>query len=430
MEGEFIMKKKIATLLVAAMLTLSLAACSKGGSSDTSSTNDKGSDITTIRFYGSDSEYNQNIVAGFEKENPDIKVEIVPVDFDNAEKVIKTGIASGDPVDVSFYWGTNINAFVDNDMAYDFTADLEANNNEWKDTFIPIYLDAGKLNDRYYAVSYQPVIETLYYNADLLKENGIEVPKSWDEMLEACKILKEKNIYGIGNWSGQNHQLMIFSYQGMANAGNLEDVTNGKVDFTTVDAFKPGLELIKTAYDNGYWYPGEGALVATKDQVQAAFYQGKVAMLFDAGSNVGTYQQECEFELGIMQYPTPTADSKYPVNVVTNALFIPSNAKHKEEAVKFVKYYTSDAGMAEIVKSGRLPSTVSMQDKVDNELMKTLLATTTGDNVVSYRQLQNLSSQINAYVQNDLIGTICTGTSIEDTLKQLEQLRLTATQGK
>ena len=40
----------------------------------------KSGEVTTIRFYGSDSEYNQNIVAGFQAENPDIKVEIVPVD--------------------------------------------------------------------------------------------------------------------------------------------------------------------------------------------------------------------------------------------------------------------------------------------------------------------------------------------------------------
>lgn len=422
MKGELIMKKKFATLLVAAMLAMSLVACSN---KESSSTSNEGSKKTTIRFYGSDSEYNQNIVAGFEKENPDIKVEIVPIDFDNAEQVIKTGIASGDPVDVSFYWGTNINAFVDNDMAYDFTKDLEANNNEWKDTFIPIYLDAGKLNDRYYAISYQPVIETLYYNADIFKENGIEIPKTWDEMLEACRILKEKEIYGIGNWSGQNHQLMIFAYQQMANAGILDEVTSGNVDLTTVDAFKPSLEMLKTAYEENYWYPGEGALVATKDQVQAAFYQGKIAMLFDAGSNIGAYQEECDFELGIMRFPTPTEDSLYPVNVVTNALFIPSNAKHKDEAVKFIKYYTSDAGMQEIIKSGRLPSTVSMQDSVSNELMKNLLATTTGDDVVSYHHLQNLSSQINSFIQNDLIGMVCTGTSVEDVLKQLEQLRIT-----
>ena len=110
------------------------AAGDTSAAGDTATEAAKSGEVTTIRFYGSDSEYNQNIVAGFQSENPDIKVEIVPVDFDNAEQIIKTGIASGDPVDVSFFWGSQINAFTDDNMAYDITPYLTENNNEWKDT--------------------------------------------------------------------------------------------------------------------------------------------------------------------------------------------------------------------------------------------------------------------------------------------------------
>lgn len=115
---------------------------------------------------------------------------------------------------------------------------------------------------------------------------------------------------------------------------------------------------------------------------------------------------------------------KYGVNVVTNALFIPANAKQPEEAVRFIKYYTSDAGIAEIIKSGRLPSTLSMQDKVDSKLMQELLATTVGENVVGYEHIQNLSSEISAYVTNDLVSGVCTGLSVDDVLQGLENLRL------
>ena len=115
---------------------------------------------------------------------------------------------------------------------------------------------------------------------------------------------------------------------------------------------------------------------------------------------------------------------KYGVNVVTNALFIPANAKQPEEAVRFIKYYTSDAGIAEIIKSGRLPSTLSMQDKVDSKLMQELLATTVGENVVGYEHIQNLSSEISAYVTNDLVSGVCTGLSVDEVLQGLEDLRL------
>lgn len=167
------MKRKLSVILTAALVagmaltgcgnqsqkpSETTAAAGSSASTDSSTGASEAGKGTTIRFYGSDSEYNQNIVAGFQSENPDIKVEIVPVDFDNAEQVIKTGIASGDPVDVSFFWGSQINAFTDNKMAYDLTPYLTENNNEWLNTFVPAYIDSCKVEDKYYAVSYQPVI--------------------------------------------------------------------------------------------------------------------------------------------------------------------------------------------------------------------------------------------------------------------------------
>ena len=64
-----------------------------------------------------------------------------------------------------------------------------------------------------------------------------------------------------------------------------------------------------------------------------------------------------------------------------------------------------------------------MQEKVSDQLLKDLLATTTGSNVVGYIQMQGLSSEINSYLQNDMVGSVCSGTSVSDALKQLENLR-------
>ncbi|WP_347062581.1 ABC transporter substrate-binding protein, partial [Hungatella hathewayi] len=221
-----------------------------------------------------------------------------------------------------------------------------------------------------------------------------------------------------------------FAYQYMANDGTLEEFVSGKGDFTQCEGLKKCLENWKSVYDAGYWYPGEGALTSTKDQTQAAWYQGKVAMMFDAGSNAGEYTKNSEFEVGILPFPYVAEGGKYALNTVTNALFIPANAKHPEEAVRFMKYYTSDAGIEEIIKSGRLPATISMQDKVDSQILKDLLATTVGDNVVGYKQMQGLSSEINSFLQNDMIGMVCSGTSVEDTLQQLEDLRQGTVKGE
>ena len=419
------MKRK-SIVLLSLVLACSMALAFAAGAKESAGA---AQEVKTIKFYGSDAQYNKNIIAKFEAENPDVKVQIVPIDFDNAEQIIKTGIASGNPVDVSFFWGSQISAFVSSGMALDLTPYLTANNGEWMNTFVPKYIDAGKIDGKYYAVSYQPVIETLFVNETIFAENNLQVPTTWDELLVVAEKLKQKGIYALGNWSGQNHQLLVFAYQVMANNGVLEQAAAGKLPFAGANeapGLRTALELLRDVYKKGYWYPGEGALTATKDQVQAAFFQGRIAMLFDAGSNVGQYEKDAPFKVGVAKFPLVEKGGKYGVNVVTNALFVPVNAAHKEEAVRFIKFYTSEAGQSETMATGRLPSIKAKQDKIDNKLMQALMNTTTGDNVVSYRHMQNISPEVNSYLQNDLVGAVCAGESIDSALAKLEALRVKA----
>ncbi len=437
------MKKGLSVICALSMFCTVLSACGSSSSSTSPSTEasttvsaetsapeetekDTAGEVTTITAYISDAEYNHNIIAGFEAENPDIKVDIVPVDFDNAEQVIKTGIASGNPVDVSFFWGTQIEAFSRDGMALDLTPYLEENNNEWKDTIVPASLEGSKFDGKYWAVPYQQVIETIFYNKDLFEEYNLEVPTTWDEYMEVCEVFKQNGIYGIGNYKNINNQMIWTALHEMANNGTLELYTSGQGDFTKCTELKECLERLKDMYDKGYWYPGEGALVATQDQVQAAWYQGQIATFVDAGSNAGTYDSECDFEVGVMRLPVVREGGKYAFGVITNALFIPVNAKHPEEAVRFMKYYTSDAGIAEIIKSGRLPATVSMLDKVDSPIMQDLINTTLGDDAVGYSLLQYISSEIYAYIEDDMVGAACSGQPIDEILQELEDMRLRA----
>ncbi len=412
------MKKKIISVMLVLLLLFSTSIFASGAG-------ESKSEVTKIRFYGSDAEYNRNIIAMFEAENPDIKVEIVPVDFDNAEQVIKTGIASNNPVDVSFFWGAQIKSFVTDGMALDLTPYLTADNNAWLDTFVPAYIDAGKIDGKYYAVSYQPVIETVFINKDLFEQYGLELPTTVDEMLEVSAEFAKHGIYGIGCWTGQNHQLLPWTYQIYAKNGVLEDATTGKLPLDATPGLKEDLEIVKNFYDKGYWYPGEGALTATKEQVQAAFYQGKIAMLFDAASNAGTYEQNADFEIDVIKTPLVEEGNPYTVNVVTNALFIPANAKHPEEAVKFIQFYTTDAAIEEIIKSGRLPSTKSMQDAFDDPVLVHLMTNT--EDAIGYQHLQNLSSEMASYLQNDIVSSVCSGImTIDEAVAHAEELRLKA----
>ena len=126
-----------------------------------------------------------------------------------------------------------------------------------------------------------------------------------------------------------------------------------------------------------------------------------------------------------MTYPLVDANGKYGINVITNALFIPTDAKYKDEGAEFIKFYTSPEGQAITNASGRPPSTIAAQSAVTNKLVNDILATTRAPNSVGYAHMQNISSDINVFFEH-MISAVCSGESIDDVLNELEKLRLEA----
>ncbi|MGD9201139.1 MAG: extracellular solute-binding protein, partial [Chitinispirillia bacterium] len=152
---------------------------------------------------------------------------------------------------------------------------------------------------------------------------------------------------------------------------------------------------------------------------------GKIAMVFDANSDAGKFEEEASFKVWAIPFPLIKAGGKYTVNVVTNALFIPANAKHPDEGVEFMKFYTSPAGQAITNASGRPPSTKTMQESVKNPLVKEILSHTRQPNSEGYSHIQNISAEISHYFTN-MVSSVCAGQSIDEALEELEKLRLKA----
>ncbi|WP_338044767.1 hypothetical protein [Paenibacillus periandrae] len=48
-------------------------------------------------------------------------IQTIPVDWGNLEKVVKTGIASGQPADIYAYWPNNLKTMIDSKMVTDLT---------------------------------------------------------------------------------------------------------------------------------------------------------------------------------------------------------------------------------------------------------------------------------------------------------------------
>ncbi|USK36508.1 extracellular solute-binding protein (plasmid) [Bacillus sp. F19] len=189
--------KKVASILFAASLTVSgLAACSTGNKEQNSGTKDG---VTTIEFWAAPNPtqqvYWKEVAEEFTKENPEIKVNVSPMkESPTSEAGIQSAIAGGSAPTMS----ENINRGFAAQLA-DSKALVPLDELDGWDKVKESRKMENTMKGWEFADGHQYVLP-IYSNAmlfgwrlDILKELGYnEPPKTYSEMLDVAKKLKEK----------------------------------------------------------------------------------------------------------------------------------------------------------------------------------------------------------------------------------------------
>lgn len=138
----------------------------------------------------------QSIIDGFEKEHPDVDVEVQWCGRDN-KKILKPALEGGETIDV-FDYPIEINL---KDYILDLTPYVDktyqaSEGKKFSETLLPSLLETPKsmleLTDIQPAVGYKPWMSLFMYNKSIFDEVGIkEEPKTWQELDEACAKIKE-----------------------------------------------------------------------------------------------------------------------------------------------------------------------------------------------------------------------------------------------
>lgn len=165
-----IMKKRVlAAFLSAAMVIGLLSGCAtsgnSGGSSEDSSKEDGEVTLTFLNKYPEDpyAQYFVDAVATFEKEHPDIKIEMENVS-DEAIKDKLSVMASGEQMsDIFFSWtGERVKRFARNDLVLDLTSYLK-DDSAWADSFLPAFLNNATYDGKTYAIPFRSSIMYFVY---------------------------------------------------------------------------------------------------------------------------------------------------------------------------------------------------------------------------------------------------------------------------
>lgn len=270
-------------------------------------------------------------------------------------------VASGNTPDVFICNpGPNLTQYVESGAAADLTDILKNQESEWYGNFTDGIFERITYDGKIMAVPTNFAAACVFYNTDIFKKAGVEVPKTYDELLAACKKIKEAGYTPISCSAGTAWCLsMIAGYLCDREGGpdNLVGVNAGTLDWTSptfVDAAKKLKELSQYFQDT--------AAGDSNDQATANFYNGDAAMLVQGSwaiAQINGNNPEFEDKCGVFQFPAIEGGSDPNRMIVkTDNLVMSSTTKHKEAALALMKMFTDDTAQkytAEV--AGKIPVT-------------------------------------------------------------------------
>ncbi len=123
-------------------------------------------------FSGGDGLYMDQIVAEFNKQHPDIKVNSTLLEWGQYYTKLTTGIATGNAPDVAVSHTSRLRDLVDQGLLMELDNPAKMENVNW-DTFFPAILDATILDGMHYAIPIDTHPIVLYYNKDYVEKAGL-----------------------------------------------------------------------------------------------------------------------------------------------------------------------------------------------------------------------------------------------------------------
>ena len=366
------MKKQITALALAAAMSVSLlAGCGSGGpGSGAPAGAQSGGEqqVLEVALFegGLGAEFWREIIAEFEKEHPDIRVEatINP----KVGEIIRPRIVAGDPPDFIDLSDTDVSgvltAMIKDRQLTDLTDVFEGpaygQDVPLKDLIADGFLTGRKFapygdGKTYIAPKYCGPIG-LVYDAALFEEKGWQAPVTWDDFFALGDKAKAEGIALITFPGIYPYYLEHFVLSSLASSVGTEGMND-------IFAFKEGsfstpevmavLEQLQRIGEGGYLLEGSAALNHTQSQTEMMLGN---ALFVPTGSWVegemeGAPRRE-GFAFGMCTGPVAdAADDKY---VYSNygQLFIPKDAKNPEAAKEFLRFYYTEASAASLAKYG------------------------------------------------------------------------------
>ncbi|UOQ45614.1 extracellular solute-binding protein [Halobacillus salinarum] len=321
---------------------------------------------TTLTFFSTattedDKAAIDDAIKKFEEEYPEIKID-ANYPADGYEDMLRVKMAANDMPDLfdTHGWAK---------LRYgDYVEDLS--DMDWVKNLDPaldtiLKDDSGKV----YAYPLNQAKDGITYNANLLKEYGIEPPTTFDDFMKALHTIKEKSggevtplwFYGsdksaFGQYFDQLATPLLITDK---EHDYSEELLDGSFDWSNY-TFLP--EKLKEMQEDGLL--NKDALTAQIQQQATLMAQGKIGFTFGGGS-IGPAVEKLNPDVKVGVIPMPAiheGDKPSWIGGERHTVAVWKDTKHKEEAKKFIEFLAQPEIAKDIAEGTSLPAGLANVD--------------------------------------------------------------------
>jgi len=316
----------------------------------------------------------KKIIAMFEAEHPDIKVQMVTVaGFTDYLTKLQTLLAAGTPPDVITLGNEWFPAFLAKGAFQDLTPFVENDPDFTLDDYIPLTLEVLMRDGKLYGLPTSFSVDALYYNMDAFDEAGVPYPDetwTWQTLLDAAQKLTIRDDKGRTiryGWSDSGLNMWPWIWQ---NGGQVFDDERNPTRCTLTDPAV--VEAVQFYYDLSLRYkvaPNVAELQQTPQREM--FIAGRVAMIYDnVGAQVSLAKiSDFRWDVAMLakgkQRVTPMAENGYALSAAS---------QHPEAAWTLIKFLSGPKAVRVIVEAGgALPCLKSLANSDEFEIKQAFL---------------------------------------------------------
>lgn len=351
-------KKRFVTVMTTVVVAGAVAACSSGGDKEPNSASSDGANgakaPVTVRFHAQNVTFDKTmmapVIAKFEEKNPGIKIDYVGMTeptSDEVTKKIDLLAASGEPLDVFLLADArSYSQRAANGMLEPLNSFIEKEGFKFADE----YKTDTLLDGKYYALPGTFTQWFVIMNKNHLDEAGLKVPTvdwTWDDYLDYAKKMT-KGEGASKRYGTYYHSWADFFLLGMWNQPGKNDIvwSDGSLNMDHPGVRK-SLEIRQRSEMVDKSAIPYADAISQKLAYRPLYFNQNVSMMamgsWMIGEAGGTDQFPSTFKTVFA--PIPRNEKSDPAGHAmssSNYLAIASTSKHKEEAYKFMRFFSTE----------------------------------------------------------------------------------------